>query len=194
MGKPKKTAGTTRVAEQPFGFPRRPKFPTPSTESLFKRGPTELRSAVGKPLVVSGPGLPPTNLVAMKITLPEWYVYWALERLGKSEARGDFIYRGNLDVEFQASLRAQLDFTMLDGSMISFEVQGTHWHYEIGPEKVAEDQLRRALVQSAGYTVIFLDEDQLVRDETGEMAKYLVREGLAGRDHSFQTLPYVFTR
>lgn len=150
---------------------------------VFGRGPTGLREALKEPEVVSGPGPKPNSGPLALATTPEWYVYWALLRLGKRPGI-DFAYRGETSYA-SLSTRTQLDFTMTDGSGIAIEVQGTYWHYQQGADKLIADTVRRS--QLAGsWTVIFIDEDDVVGDPTGQAAIYYVSEALKGHDHSWR--------
>lgn len=168
-------------------LPRRPSLPKVERRPIFGRAPAGLSETLKAAENVSGPGpVPATGPLALA-TKPEWYCYWALERLGKRSGI-DFNYRG--EVQFLSSLAAaaQLDFTMIDGTQIAMEIQGIHWHYELGAEKIVQDLVRRAELVSSGWTVIFIDEDDALRNPI-----FYVREALAGREHSYFTAP-VFVR
>ena len=155
---------------------------------IFGRGPSGVREALKEPSVISGPGPKPTTGALALATTPEWYVYWALLRLGK-KPNSDFSYRGETSFA-SLSNRTQLDFTILDGSGIAIEVQGTFWHYEQGAAKIVEDRVRASQLASQ-WRVIFIDEDDLVGDPTGQAAIYYVSEALRGRDHSWRYRQYL---
>lgn len=154
-----------------------------SKRPIFGKGPTELRSSLKAPEIVSGPGQRPDTGILAVATMPEWYVYWALERLGKKPDT-DFSYRAKTAYT-SLSTDTQLDFTMLDGSGIAIEVQGTFWHYEQGAAKIVQDMVRSGAL-SRQWTVINIDEDDIVGDPTGQAAIYMVREALQGHDHSWR--------
>jgi hypothetical protein len=126
----------------------------------------------------TGPFMPPLA------TKPEWYIHWALGRLGKKLGE-DYQFRGEVDFLPSLAAQAQLDFTMLDGSQIAIEVQGIHWHYELGTTKIALDQFRTAQLQAAGWQVMEIDEDDALRDPI-----YYTREALQGRSHAYRYKPY----
>jgi very-short-patch-repair endonuclease len=169
-------------------LPRRPSLPKVERPPIFSRAWAGLADAVRPAENITGPPEQPQSgpFAVGLATKPEWYVNWGLLRNGKKNGV-DFDYRG--EVEFLPSLaaKAQLDFTMKDGSQIAIEVQGIHWHYELGFEKIAQDAVRRTELMSSGRTVIQIDEDDALRDPD-----YYVREALAGRDHSYSTSPVFY--
>jgi hypothetical protein len=122
-------------------------------------------------------------------TLPEWYVYWALTVRLKKKPGIDFAYRG--ETSYAAlSGQTQLDFTILDGSNIAIEIQGTYWHYEQGAAKIVQDFVRAGQLASQ-WTIINIDEDDVVGDPSGEAAVYMVKEALLGHDHSWRYRQYL---
>lgn len=159
-----------------------------SKKPIFGKGPNSLRQALKDPEIVSGPGTKPTTGPLALATQPEWYVYWALLHLGK-KPNVDFSYRGETSYA-SLSTRTQLDFTILDGSSIAIEVQGTFWHYEQGADKIVQDMVRSGQLSSSWH-VIDIDEDDLVGDPSGQAALYYVREALQGRDHSWRYRQYL---
>lgn len=158
-------------------LPRRPAIPSVRRGPVFRRGPKPLQSAVAEP-GVPVPGPKPTSGPLALATEPEWYVYWALQRLGKRPGI-DFEYRHEVKLPWTLALAAQIDFRMIDGSQIGIEVQGIYWHYERGTEKIRIDEVRRTLLENSGWHIIFLDEDDVLRNPI-----YYVSEALAGREHS----------
>jgi hypothetical protein len=166
-----------------ISLPRRPRLPRVEREPIFGRASAGLAAASAAPEIITGPpSQPATGPFAVGLaTKPEWYVNWGLIRNGKKN-HIDYNYRG--EVRFLSSLATatQLDFTMIDGSQIAFEVQGLHWHYELGFNKIAQDRVRRTELVASGWVVIQIDEDDALRDPV-----YYVREALAGRDHSYST-------
>ena len=122
-------------------------------------------------------------------TLPEWYVYWALTvRLHKKPGI-DFSYRGETSYA-SLSNQTQLDFTILEGSNVAIEIQGTYWHYEQGTAKIVQDFVRAGQLASQ-WKVINIDEDDVVGDPSGEAALYMVKEALLGHDHSWRYRGYL---
>lgn len=111
-------------------------------------------------------------------TAPEWLTYEALIKLGKkpgedftfqSSLLGGRIERGGLIVDFQ----------FRDPPDLAINVQGTYWHYGLGPTILARDKVTRETIAGQGITLIMIDEDDLYRD-----AEYYVKEALNYRDHS----------
>ena len=126
----------------------------------------------------SGPSDPPKWFLG---SLPEWYVYWALLRLGK---------RPNIDFQYQAARlggRQELGGAVLDFLVvpdIGINVQGIYFHYEQGTAKIAFDKAQQIHLMIKGIKLIFIDEDQLVNDATGSAAIELVKLALQGIDRS----------
>lgn len=166
-----------------ISLPRRPSLPRVERPPIFSRAWAGLADALRPAEDLTGPPpQPTTGPFAVGIaTKPEWYVNWGLIRNGKRNGI-DFDYRGEVDFLPSLAAKAQLDFTMLDGSQIAIEVQGIHWHYELGFDKIAMDAVRRGELMSSGWLVIQIDEDDALRDPV-----YYVREALSGRDHSYST-------
>lgn len=148
---------------------------------IIARGPRALQSSLeltrGLPQVA-----PPIAAWFRKqfpaASLPEWNAIWALLQLGKRWDI-DFRYQGNFSGGHQRLGGIVVDILMQDGSNIAFDVQGLHWHYEQGSGKQAIDQSQRQRLALYGVTLIFLDEDHLLRDPL-----YYVRDGLQRIDHS----------
>lgn len=181
----------TNLFSQEISLPRRISLPRVERPPIFSRAKAGLAQALA-PAELQGsdrapPPQPETGPFAVGLaTKPEWYVNWGLQRNGKVKGR-DYNYRG--EVQFLSSLAtaAQLDFTMIDGSQIAIEVQGIHWHYELGFNKIALDEVRRTELVASGWFVVQIDEDDALNDPT-----YYVKEALAGRDHSYSTSPVFY--
>ena len=62
---------------------------------------------------------------------------------------------------------------------LAFNIQGVYWHYGQGFEVIARDRLQREQMAGQGITLIFLDEDDVLKD-----VRYYVGEGLEYKDHS----------
>lgn len=109
-------------------------------------------------------------------TRPEWSIYWGLQRNGLEPAV-DFTYKAMLPT-VGSSYYSNVDF-VIPKFFKAIEVQGIYWHYGQGTDKQIQDELRRALIENYGITVIFIDEPDALSNP-----EYYVREALAGRDHS----------
>ena len=181
----KKKDAAFNLYSREVSLPRRPRLPKVERPPIFTVAWAGLAQATAPAENITFvPPQPATGPFAVGLaTKPEWYVNWGLQRNGKKNGL-DYNYRG--EVKFLPSLATatQLDFTMIDGSQIAIEVQGVHWHYELGFDKIAQDRIRRTELVSAGWQVIQIDEDDALRDP-----EYYVREALSGRDHSYSTDP-----
>jgi len=164
-------------------LPRRPSLPKVERAPIFTRAWAGLADATRAAENITGPPPQPESGPYAKgvATKPEWYVKWGLDRNDKIEGV-DYDYRGEVELISSLATAAQLDFTMTDGSQIAIEVQGIHWHYELGFNKIAQDEVRRTELITSGWHVIQIDEDDALRDP-----EYYVREALAGRDHSYSS-------
>lgn len=108
---------------------------------------------------------------------PEMAVFNALLRLGK---------RPGVDFSFQSKQFGGridkggrvLDFEIYEPKM-GINVQGVYFHYEKGSAIIQSDIQTRAFLASMGLTLIFIDEDDALKD-----AGFYVREALQGKDHS----------
>lgn len=102
----------------------------------------------------------------------EWAVYWALQGL-----REEFQYQVPLLGGRVEAGGTVVDF-FLPQYLLIIRVQGVHWHYEINSARARDDILKLAL-ESKGFEVIDIDEDDALRDPI-----YYTKEALRGQDHS----------
>ncbi len=109
-------------------------------------------------------------------TKPEWAVYWALLQMGYRDGE-DFFYLVVVP-GVGHSYWSQVDFFFPDTKIV-IEVQGIYWHYTLGSERQARDIFRQAAFAQRGIEIVFIDEDDALRDPL-----YYTREALRGRDHS----------
>lgn len=116
---------------------------------------------------------PPADFVG---SLAEWAVWWALTQLGEEFQFQDPIGGGRQQL---GGLVA--DFFILSRFLI-IRVQGIYFHYERGPLTISYDQLQKEQLESKGYFVVDIDEDDALREPL-----YYVKEALEYRDHSRTT-------
>jgi hypothetical protein len=111
-------------------------------------------------------------------SMPEYLVYRTLIQLGKQP---------DVDFTFQSSLMggrlerggAVIDFLFSNPPDLAIAVQGVYFHYEMGSEIQARDQIVREQLAGQGITLIFIDENDIM-----ERPRYYVEEALQYRDHS----------
>jgi len=111
-------------------------------------------------------------------SLPEYLVLRALEKLGK---------RDGVDFSFQHSLMGGrldkggviIDFLFSNPPDLAINVQGSYWHYGLGPEVKARDIIAREQLAGLGITLIFIDEDDIMAD-----VAFYVRQALQYKDLS----------
>ena len=72
-----------------------------------------------------------------------------------------------------------IDFLFTMPPDLAVNVQGVYYHYEFGVEAKARDLIARSVLAGQNITLVFIDDDDLLRDS----ADYC-REALNYRDHS----------
>ena len=105
-------------------------------------------------------------------TLPEYLVYRELVRL-----QVEFEYQSSQMGGRQERGGSVVDFLITDLNLV-LNVQSQYWHYG-RPAAVLADRIQREQLEAQGLTVVYLDEEDLLRN-----ARWYVEEALAGRDHS----------
>ena len=105
-------------------------------------------------------------------TLPEYLVYRELVRL-----QVEFEYQSSQMGGRQERGGSVVDFLIIDLNLV-LNVQSQYWHYG-RPAAVLADRIQREQLEAQGLTVVYLDEEDLLRN-----ARWYVEEALAGRDHS----------
>ena len=109
---------------------------------------------------------------------PEWLCYTTLIDLGK-DPEIDFSYQSPLSGGRMDKGGLVVDFVFANPPDLAINVQGVYYHYEFGIETKARDLMARAQLAGQGMTLVFLDDDDLLRD-----ARWHVEEALKYRDHS----------
>lgn len=154
---------------------KRISIPGINAPHILGRGPRNLQVALAPATRTDMPGIVPAGMVATK---PEWWCYWALEKLGKIPG---------VDFTFQSSLMGGrmelggvvLDFLMQNPPNLGIAIQGVHWHYGLGGDRKAHDAMSRLQIEGKGIKLIYVDEDDVLANPI-----YFTTEALAGRDHS----------
>ena len=72
-----------------------------------------------------------------------------------------------------------IDFLFTEPPDLAVNVQGVYYHYEFGVEAKARDLVARSALAGQNITLVFIDDDDLLRD-----AEYYCREALNYQDHS----------
>jgi hypothetical protein len=122
-----------------------------------------------------------TNVLGMPETKPSWwpgskaelYVFIVLTRL-----KAEFTYLGHLG-EPHTLGSVEIDFQVFSPVQVAIRVMGEYWHYQQGAEKLAQDLIQRLELESEGWPVIYIDEDDILRNPF-----YYVQEALRLREHS----------
>ena len=111
-------------------------------------------------------------------SVPEYVAYRTFIQLGL-EPGHDFTYQSPLMGGRMDKGGFVIDFLFTNPPDLAVNVQGVYYHYEFGVETKARDVVARASLAGQNVTLIFIDDDDLLRDPT-----YYCREALAYRDHS----------
>ena len=112
---------------------------------------------------------------------PEYVAYQAFVRLGKKPGE-DFFYQSPLLGGRMDKGGFVIDFIFANPPDLGVNVQGVYYHYTQFPNGVetkARDTLARASLAGQNVTLVFIDDDDLLRDPL-----YYCREALNYRDHS----------
>jgi very-short-patch-repair endonuclease len=107
-----------------------------------------------------------------KGTLPEWAIFWAFNAIGMKEHQA-FEYQYFTEVTPNG-----VDFYVYDQNLI-IEIFGIYWHYQLGGFKIQTDLERQIRLEAMGFEYTVIDEDDALRAPI-----WILREALAGRDHS----------
>ena len=111
-------------------------------------------------------------------SVPEYVAYQTFVQLGKEPGQ-DFTYQSPLMGGRMDKGGLVIDFMFNDPPDLAVNVQGVYYHYEFGVEARARDTMARASLAGQNVTLIFIDDDDLMRDP-----QYYCREALNYRDHS----------
>ena len=112
---------------------------------------------------------------------PEYIAYQAFIQLGKIPGQ-DFTYQSPLLGGRMDKGGFVIDFMFANPPNLGINVQGVYYHYQQFPNGVetpARDVLARASMAAQDITLVFIDDDALLRDPL-----YYCREALNYRDHS----------
>ena len=111
-------------------------------------------------------------------SIPEYVAYQTFIELGLQPGE-DFTYQSPLLGGRMDKGGVVLDFLFTNPPDLAVHVQGVYYHYEFGVEAQARDVMARTSMAGQNLTLIFIDDDDLIRDP-----RYYCREALNYRDHS----------
>jgi len=111
-------------------------------------------------------------------SIPEYLAYRTFIELGLEPGQ-DFTYQSPLLGGRMDKGGFVLDFLFTEPPDLAVNVQGVYYHYEFGVEAKARDVMARASLAGQNITLVFIDDDDLMRDP-----QYYCREALNYRDHS----------
>ena len=111
-------------------------------------------------------------------SVPEYVAYQTFASLGLEPGQ-DFTYQSPLMGGRLDKGGFVIDFMFNEPPDLAVNVQGVYYHYEFGVEAKARDVMARAALAGQNITLVFIDDDNLMRDP-----EYYCREALNYRDHS----------
>jgi len=111
-------------------------------------------------------------------SIPEYVAYQTFIELGLEPGK-DFTYQSPLMGGRLDKGGVIIDFMFTEPPDLAVNVQGVYYHYEFGVEAKARDIMARSALAGQNITLIFIDDDDLMRDRM-----YYCREALRYQDHS----------
>ena len=111
-------------------------------------------------------------------SIPEYVAHQTFIELGLEPGK-DFTYQSPLMGGRLDKGGVIIDFMFTEPPDLAVNVQGIYYHYEFGVEAKARDIMARAALAGQNITLIFIDDDDLMRDRM-----YYCREALRYQDHS----------
>ena len=111
-------------------------------------------------------------------SVPEYVAYSTFVEMGKEPGQ-DFTYQSPLLGGRLDKGGFIIDFMFTDPPDLAINVQGVYYHYEFGVEAKARDVMAKASLAGQNITLVFIDDDDLMRDP-----RCYCREALNYRDHS----------
>lgn len=116
-----------------------------------------------------------TTQTTQLASTPEKAVYGALKKLGV-----DFVFQSSQLGGRNVRGGAIIDF-FIPILSLAINIQSEFWHYG-NPDRIAQDRIQRLALEGQGITVIYIDEEDILKD-----VDYFVREALQFRDWSRMT-------
>jgi hypothetical protein len=111
-------------------------------------------------------------------SMPEYVAYQTFIRLGL-EPGLDFVYQSPLMGGRLDKGGLVIDFLFAEPPNLAVNINGVYYHYHHGVEARARDIMARTSLAGEGTTLIFIDDDDLLRDPD-----YYCQQALQFRDHS----------
>ena len=111
-------------------------------------------------------------------SLPEYVAYQTFIKLGLEPGQ-DFTYQSPLMGGRLDKGGFVIDFLFTMPPDLAVNIQGVYYHYEFGVEAKARDVIARSALAGQNIMLVFIDDDDLLRDPT-----YYCREALNYQDHS----------
>jgi hypothetical protein len=168
-----------------IGLPRLPRL---RTFTAIPRGPKlYTQPAIHR----GGPGEPPPGFLGVQRTLPEWYAYWALQKiyLNPVDPRvGPFVggwpeweYQGHESSNLTLGGGSRVDFVVHNpgrgASPLAVRIQTEYFHQFTDAATQAYDVMQREALEAYADVVDVYDQD-LVGDPTGQKAVITMKHAI----------------
>lgn len=115
------------------------------------------------------------------VSKTECYVYWALEQILGDEGE-QWSYQESQLGGRQMPGGAVVDFIYWSEPPVAMRIQSFYFHQAVSPFIKIKDAEQRIALETAGYNVIELWEQDFIFDQTGQAVKAVVRDALSGTE------------
>lgn len=158
---PARVAGTVR----PPGT-RRVARPIAPAHGVQRPGGSKRYGVNVSPILVGGPGQPPSGFLTGNNSPLEWPIMWACEKvLGSKAGEGDWDYQTRISPQLPGGIKP--DFVIYDDPPLVLRVQSDRYHINVNSWKAAYDLEQRLALERLGYHVIDVFPQYYVIDNMG---------------------------
>ena len=127
----------------------------------------------------SGPGDPPAGFVGGHTSLPEWYLYWAFEKVLGPESHGKWSYQNSMLGGRSARGGAVVDFVVnQDPVYIGVRLVTKRFHLEDNTYQKAFDREQMYSLSDWDFIVVDVYESDFINDESGQAAIQVVIDAI----------------
>lgn len=128
-----------------------------------------------RPVVVGGPGTPPSWFLTGNNSPEEWYIWWACRVVYKQKpGEGLWLYQTRIAPQLPGGIKP--DFVHLQQPNVVQRVQSDRYHVQVNSWKAAYDIEQRLVLQQMRFIVIDTYPQYYMDDESGKKAILMVRE------------------
>lgn len=144
----------------------------------------------------SGPGEPPAGFVTGTTSLSEWYIYWALLKVKGRAGVNSWGFQVGIGGGRSTAGGAVADFVIWDQKpRLILRIQTERYHVATRNRNQVYDERSKRMMESLGYKVIDIWEQNFIKDKSGKAAIQKVRMALKGlQDPNPITAPQSWAR